>query len=182
MIPFVRQMAFDYGRVDQVSPRIRRVIANNPGPFTFHGTGTYIVGSGEVAVIDPGPMLDAHLDALLHAVTDALLGAAGLGDIGSWFPDDDARFKGADSGALLRQAAQGVRALGWQVVNVDCTVRAQSPRLGPHRQAMQQAIAQALDIASDRVNVKAKTSERLGFVGRHEGIATSAACLLRRKA
>jgi 2-C-methyl-D-erythritol 2,4-cyclodiphosphate synthase len=121
-------------------------------------------------------------DALLHAITDALLGAAGLGDIGSWFPDDDARFKGADSRELLRQAAQGVRALGWQLVNVDCTVRAQSPRLGPHRQAMQQAIAQALDIAPDRVNVKGKTAERLGFVGRHEGIATSAACLLRRKA
>jgi len=68
MIPFVRQMAFEYGRVDQVSPRIRRVIAENPGPFTFHGTGTHIVGEGEVAVIDPGPMLDAHLQALLGAV------------------------------------------------------------------------------------------------------------------
>ena len=68
MIPFVRQMAFEYGRVDQVSPRIRRVIARNPGPFTFHGTGTYIVGSGEVAVIDPGPMLDEHLEALLAVI------------------------------------------------------------------------------------------------------------------
>src|ERR1700761_3033366 len=68
MIPFVRQMAFEYGRVEQVSPRVRRVIARNPGPFTFHGTGTYIVGSGEVAVIDPGPMLDRHLDALMAAL------------------------------------------------------------------------------------------------------------------
>ncbi len=75
MIPFVRQMAFDYGRVDQMSPRIRRVIANNPGPFTFHGTGTYIVGSGEVAVIDPGPLLDAHLDALLHAIAGETVSA-----------------------------------------------------------------------------------------------------------
>ena len=140
-----------------------------------------VLGGVEIAH-HQGLLGHSDADALLHAITDAVLGAAGLGDIGSWFPDDDARFRGADSRALLRQAAQGVRALGWQVVNVDCTVRAQSPRLGPHRQAMQQAIAQALDIAADRVNVKAKTSERLGFVGRHEGIATSAACLLRRKA
>jgi glyoxylase-like metal-dependent hydrolase (beta-lactamase superfamily II) len=75
MIPFVRQMAFEYGRVDRVSPRIRRVIANNPGPFTFHGTGTYIVGAGEVAVIDPGPMLPEHLDALMAAVAGETVGA-----------------------------------------------------------------------------------------------------------
>ncbi len=75
MIPFVRQMAFEYGRVDQVSPRIRRVIAKNPGPFTFHGTGTYIVGQGEAAVIDPGPMLDGHLDALLAAVAGETVAA-----------------------------------------------------------------------------------------------------------
>ena len=121
-------------------------------------------------------------DALLHAITDAVLGAAGLGDIGTLFPDDDPRFAGADSQQLLRHAMQRVRALGWEPVNVDCTVRAQLPRLAPHRQAMQQRIAQALGIEPERVNVKAKTAERLGFVGRQEGIATSAVCLLRRLA
>jgi 2-C-methyl-D-erythritol 2,4-cyclodiphosphate synthase len=119
-------------------------------------------------------------DALLHAITDALLGAAGLGDIGTLFPDDDARFKDADSRALLEQAMRRVRELGWEPVNVDCTVRAQAPRLAGYRDAMRGCIAATLGIDAARVNVKAKTSERLGFVGREEGIATSAACLLRR--
>ena len=119
-------------------------------------------------------------DALLHAITDALLGAAGLGDIGTLFPDDDPRFAGADSRELLREAVRRVREAGWQPVNVDATVRAQAPRLAAHRSAMQASIAQVLGMEPDRVNVKAKTSERLGFVGREEGIATSAICLLRR--
>ncbi|MDE2119646.1 MAG: 2-C-methyl-D-erythritol 2,4-cyclodiphosphate synthase [Betaproteobacteria bacterium] len=119
-------------------------------------------------------------DALLHAIIDALVGAAGLGDIGTLFPDDDPRFAGADSRELLREAVRRVREAGWEPVNVDATVRAQAPRLAAHRAAMQASIAQVLDIEPDRVNVKAKTSERLGFVGREEGIATSAVCLLRR--
>lgn len=120
-------------------------------------------------------------DALLHAITDALLGAAGLGDIGSHFPDTDPRFRGADSIQLLRAALQTVQAERWQVVNVDCTVCAQAPRLAPYREAMRMAIAGALGVAVERVNVKAKTAERLGFVGRQEGIATSAVCLLQRE-
>ncbi len=119
-------------------------------------------------------------DALLHALTDALLGAAALGDIGELFPDTDARWAGADSRALLAGALERVHALGWQVVNVDCTVHAQAPRLAPHREAMRRGIAEVLGLSVDRVNVKAKTAERLGFVGRQEGIACSAACLLRR--
>lgn len=119
-------------------------------------------------------------DALLHAVTDALLGAAGLGDIGEHFPDHDPRWRGADSRQLLAAACAEVRAAGWEPVNVDCTVRAQAPRLAPYREAMRAGIAQALGIDAGRVNVKAKTAERLGFVGREEGIATSAVCLLAR--
>jgi len=119
-------------------------------------------------------------DALLHAITDALLGAAGLGDIGRIFPDTDARWNGADSRVLLRGAAEAVRAAGWRVGNVDCTVIAQAPRIAPHVAAMQENIAAALGIGVERVNVKGKTSERLGFVGRQEGIATEAVVLLLR--
>ena len=119
-------------------------------------------------------------DVLLHAITDALLGAAGLGDIGQHFPDTDARFKGADSGELLQQALLSVQARGWAVVNVDCTVIAQAPKLAPHRDAIRQRIATLLAVELEQVNVKGKTTERLGFVGRGEGIAASAVCLLQR--
>ncbi len=119
-------------------------------------------------------------DVLLHAITDALLGAAGLGDIGQHFPDTDARFKGADSGALLRQARQVVAQQGWTVGNIDCTVIAQEPKLAPHRAAIRQRIAELLELEPAQVNVKGKTTERLGFVGRGEGIAASAVCLLQR--
>ena len=119
-------------------------------------------------------------DVLLHAITDALLGAAGLGDIGQHFPDTDARFEGADSGELLQQARQSVQARGWAVVNVDCTVIAQAPKLAPHRDAIRQSIATLLAVELEQINVKGKTTERLGFVGRGEGIAASAVCLLQR--
>ena len=119
-------------------------------------------------------------DALLHAITDALLGAAGLGDIGHMFPDTDERWKGADSRVLLRGAVEAVTAAGWRVGNVDCTVIAQVPRIAPHVMAMRENIAADLGIAVDRVNVKGKTSERLGFVGRQEGITTEAVALLLR--
>ncbi len=132
--------------------------------------------------IDHAQGLLGHSDAdvLLHAITDALLGAAGLGDIGGVFPDSDPRHAGADSRVLLARAMQDVRALGWEPVNVDCTVHAQVPRLAPYRAAMQQRIAEAMGMRPEFVNVKAKTAERLGFVGRQEGIAASAICLLRR--
>lgn len=119
-------------------------------------------------------------DALLHAITDALLGAAGLGDIGTHFPDTDARFRGADSAALLTEALVRVRALGWRVGNVDATVVAQAPRLGPHRAAMVAAIAKTLDVAPGQVNVKAKTAERLGPVGQGSAIEARAVVLLFR--
>lgn len=119
-------------------------------------------------------------DVLLHAITDALLGAAGLGDIGQHFPDTDVRFEGADSGELLRQARHSVAQQGWAVGNVDCTVIAQAPKLAPYREAIRQRIAELLGLDAAQVNVKGKTTERLGFVGRGEGIAASAVCLLLR--
>lgn len=119
-------------------------------------------------------------DALLHAITDAVLGAAGLGDIGHMFPDSDERWRGADSRVLLRGALAAVRAAGWRVGNVDCTVIAQAPRIAPHVAAMRANIAADLGIATECVNVKGKTTERLGFLGRGEGIATEAVALLLR--
>ena len=111
-------------------------------------------------------------DALLHAITDALLGAAALGDIGMHFPDTDARFKGADSGILLAEAARRVQAKGYRIGNIDSTVIAQAPKLMPHLPAMRARIAELLDISVDQVNVKAKTAEKLGPVG--EGLAMEA--------
>ena len=117
-------------------------------------------------------------DALLHAITDALLGAAGLGDIGGMFPDTDARWQGADSRSLLRAALVAVNDAGWQVGNVDATIIAQAPRMAPYVDSMRANIAADLALAVNAVNIKAKTSERLGFVGRGEGIAAEAVALL----
>ncbi len=111
-------------------------------------------------------------DALLHAITDALLGAAALGDIGTHFPDTDAQFKGADSGVLLTEAARRVRAEGYVIGNIDSTVIAQAPKLMPHMAAMRARIAELLDIPVNQVNVKAKTAEKMGPVG--EGLAMEA--------
>jgi 2-C-methyl-D-erythritol 2,4-cyclodiphosphate synthase len=119
-------------------------------------------------------------DALLHAITDALLGAAGLGDIGRHFPDTDAAFKGADSHTLLAEAARRVRAAGWAIVNVDSTIVAQAPKMAPHIAAMRARIAKALDIDAADVNVKAKTAERMGPVGEGRAIEARAVCLLQR--
>ena len=119
-------------------------------------------------------------DALLHAITDALLGAAGLGDIGHHFPDTDPAFQGADSVLLLQATAERVRAAGWRVVNIDSTVVAQAPKLAPHIPAMRAGIAAALGLAADAVNVKAKTAERMGPVGEGRAIEARAVCLLQR--
>jgi 2-C-methyl-D-erythritol 2,4-cyclodiphosphate synthase len=126
--------------------------------------------------------LDGHsdADALLHAIIDALLGAAALGDIGRHFADTDPRFKDADSSLLLAEAARRVRAAGFEIVNVDATIVAQEPKLAPHVAAMCQRIAQTLGIASERVNVKAKTAEKLGPVGAGQAIEVQAVCLLTR--
>lgn len=117
-------------------------------------------------------------DVLLHAITDALLGAAALGDIGTHFPDTDATFKGADSGVLLAEAARRVRAKGYTVGNVDSTVIAQAPRLAPHIPGMRACIARALEVDEGQVNVKAKTAERLGPVGQGLAMEARAAVLL----
>jgi 2-C-methyl-D-erythritol 2,4-cyclodiphosphate synthase len=120
-------------------------------------------------------------DVLLHAITDALLGAAGLGDIGRHFPDTDARWQGADSRRLLEAAVAKVREAGWEPVNIDSTVIAQAPRLAPHIAAMVAEIARATGLAEQAVNVKAKTNERLGHLGRSEGIAAQAIALVMRR-
>ena len=117
-------------------------------------------------------------DVLLHAICDALLGAAGLGDIGQHFPDTDGRYQGADSLELLREVGARIGALRFKVVNVDATVIAQEPRMAPHIPQMVQNIAGALGIGPGQVNVKAKTTERLGYIGRGEGIAAEAVALL----
>lgn len=119
-------------------------------------------------------------DVLLHAITDALLGAAGLGDIGRHFPDTDQRFKGADSSVLLAEAMRRVRAAGFEVGNIDSTVIAQAPKLAPHIAAMGDAIALALGVAVQQVNVKAKTAEKLGPVGQGLSIEARAVVLLIR--
>jgi 2-C-methyl-D-erythritol 2,4-cyclodiphosphate synthase len=119
-------------------------------------------------------------DVLLHAITDAVLGAAGLGDIGRHFPDTDAQFKGADSSVLLQEAMRRVRAQGWALVNVDSTIVAQAPKLAPYMVAINAGVAQALGVALDQVNVKAKTAEKLGPVGMGQSIEARAVALLHK--
>ena len=119
-------------------------------------------------------------DALCHAITDALFGAAAMGDIGFHFPDTDVQYKGADSIALLAECARRVRAAGWLVGNVDSTIIAQSPKMAPHILAMRQRVATAIGVALDQVSVKAKTAEKMGPVGRGESIEARAVCMLWR--
>ena len=140
-----------------------------------------ILGGVEIAHTH-GLLGHSDADALCHAITDALFGAAALGDIGHHFPDTAEQFRGADSIALLAEAGRRVRVAGWQIGNVDSTIVAQSPKLAPHIAAMRQRIALALGLALDQVNVKAKTAEKMGPVGRHEAIEARAVCLLIRTA
>ena len=136
-----------------------------------------VIGGVEIA-FERGLMGHSDADVLLHAITDALLGAAGLGDIGRHFPDTDERYNGADSMLLLVEAARRVREQGHQIGNVDSTVIAQSPRLAPHIEAMRNGIAQALELSPMQVNVKAKTAEKLGPVGEGSAIEARAVVLL----
>lgn len=117
-------------------------------------------------------------DALLHAITDALLGAAALGDIGKHFPDTDEQFKGADSRALLREAARRVKATGYQIGNIDATIIAQRPKMAPHIAQMCANVAEDLGVHVSQVNIKAKTNEKMGYLGREEGINADAVALL----
>ena len=162
--------------------------------LSFPGAPPFRIGEGwDVHALVPGRPLviggvriahshgllgHSDADVLLHAITDALLGAAALGDIGRLFPDSDAQFKGVDSAALLAEAARRVAEAGWRIGNVDATVIAQAPRLAPHIPAMQARIAQVLGLAPDQVNVKAKTAERLGPVGQGASIEARAVLLL----
>lgn len=134
---------------------------------------------GGVDVPAPHALL-AHSDGdvLLHAICDALLGAAGLGDIGEHFPDTDPTWAGADSRALLKAVDHAVRQRGWQLVNLDVTLIAQTPRVGDYKNAIRASIAQVLNVDLAQINVKATTTEKLGFIGRKEGVAAEAICLL----
>ena len=138
-----------------------------------------ILGGIEIPHVT-GLLGHSDADVLLHAITDALLGAAALGDIGRHFPDTDPEFRGADSIVLLAEAARRVRAQGWQIGNVDSTVIAQAPKLAPHIAAMCARIAEALRIEPGQVNVKAKTAEKLGPVGEGRAMEARAAVLLFR--
>lgn len=151
-----------------------------------HGFDVHAFGPGERVVIggvsiphDRGVVAHSDGDVALHALCDALLGAAGLGDIGGMFPDTDPRWAGADSRALLRDVVARLAAQGLTVANADLTVIAQAPRLAPHIGEMRTRIAADLGISVDRVNVKATTTERLGYIGRGEGLAAHAVALLR---
>lgn len=136
-----------------------------------------VVGGVEIAH-DKGLLGHSDADVLLHAICDALLGAAAMGDIGKHFPDTDARYKGIDSRELLREVAALYAVRGRRVVNVDATIIAQAPRMAPHIPRMVANIAADLGIEAHCVNVKATTTEKLGFIGREEGIAAQAICLI----
>ena len=140
--------------------------------------GRALVIGGVQIPFERGLLGHSDADVLLHAITDALIGAAGLGDIGRHFPDTDHRFKGADSMVLLVEAARRVREQGWQIGNVDSTVIAQAPKLAGYIEAMRSGIALALDLSPSQVNVKAKTAERLGPVGEGAAIEARAVVLL----
>jgi 2-C-methyl-D-erythritol 2,4-cyclodiphosphate synthase len=142
--------------------------------------GRPLIMGGVTIPFARGLLGHSDADVLLHAVTDALLGAAGLGDIGRHFPDSDPQWSGADSRVLLRGAMKLVSEAGWQVSNVDCTIIAEAPKIAPHAAIMCTNIAADLGIDATRVNVKGKTTEKLGFTGRTEGIAAQAVILLQR--
>lgn len=142
------------------------------------GDGDFITLGGVQIPHRFGLIAHSDGDVLLHALCDALLGAAALGDIGTHFPDTDEQFKGADSRVLLREVLALVKAKGWKVGNVDSTIVAQAPKMAPHIEAMRARIAADLEVELAQVNVKATTTEKLGFTGREEGIAVHAVALL----
>lgn len=150
--------------------------------FDVHAlvAGRPLIIGGVTIAHEKGLLGHSDADVLLHAITDALLGAAALGDIGRHFPDTDPQFRGADSRVLLREAVRRVRAAGFAPVNIDCTIIAQAPKMAPHVGAMAGNIAADCGIGVEQVNVKAKTTERLGFTGRGEGIAADAVALLEK--
>ncbi|SSY70909.1 2-C-methyl-D-erythritol 2,4-cyclodiphosphate synthase [Alysiella crassa] len=140
-----------------------------------------LILGGVTIPFDKGLLGHSDADALLHAITDALLGAAGLGDIGTHFPDTAAEFKDADSRVLLRNAYAEVQKLGWKIINLDSTIIAQQPKLKPHIPAMRQNLAADLGLPENCINIKGKTNEKLGYLGRMEGIEAQAVVLLIQK-
>jgi 2-C-methyl-D-erythritol 2,4-cyclodiphosphate synthase len=140
--------------------------------------GDFITLGGVRIAHTSGLLAHSDGDVVLHALSDALLGAAALGDIGKHFPDTDPQFKGADSRVLLRHVLKQVQGKGWKVGNVDATIVAQAPKMAPHIERMRALIAEDLQVDIDQVNVKATTTEKLGFTGREEGIAVHAVALL----
>lgn len=153
-----------------------------------HGYDVHRLTAGRKCIIggvdiphETGLLGHSDADVLTHAVMDALLGAAALGDIGKLFPDSDPAYAGADSIALLKNVGERLAGQGWKVGNIDATVIAQAPRLAPHIDAMRENLARALGIEAGQVNVKATTEERLGFTGAKEGIAAHAVCLLEKR-
>ena len=150
--------------------------------FDVHafGDGDHVMLGGVRVPHTHGVLAHSDGDVVLHALSDAMLGALALGDIGRHFPPSDPQWKDADSRAFLRHCDALIRARGWQVGNCDVTVMCERPRVGPHAQAMREVIAADLGIALEAVNVKATTTETLGFTGRAEGIAAQAVCLLVR--
>lgn len=143
-------------------------------------TGRPLILGGVTIPHTHGLLGHSDADALAHAITDALLGAAALGDIGKLFPDTAAEFKNADSMVLLAEALRQVRAAGWAIVNIDTTIVAQAPKMAPHIVPMRTRLAEVLDLPLDRLNVKAKTAEKMGPVGEGRAIETRAVCLLMR--
>ena len=140
--------------------------------------GRALIIGGVTIEYERGLLGHSDADVLLHAIADALLGAAGLGDIGKHFPDTDSRYKGIDSRELLRHVAMKIDEAGYVVGNVDATIIAQMPKMAPHIPTMVSNISVDLGVASSQVNIKATTTEKLGFTGRGEGIAAEAVCLL----
>jgi 2-C-methyl-D-erythritol 2,4-cyclodiphosphate synthase len=143
-------------------------------------TGRALILGGVTIPHTHGLLGHSDADALAHAITDALFGAAAMGDIGRHFPDTDEQFRGADSLALLAEAARRVRAAGWKIANIDCTIVAEKPKMAPHVPAMRLRLGQAMTVQPDQVNIKAKTAEGMGPVGRGESIEARAVCLLTR--
>ncbi len=144
--------------------------------------GRALVLGGVPIAHDRGLLGHSDADVLLHAITDALLGAAGLGDIGDAFPDTDPAYAGIDSALLLAQALERVRGGGWRLLNVDCTIFAERPKLSPHKATIRARLAELLGLAADAVNIKAKTGEKVGPIGREEAMSADAVVLLMRNA
>lgn len=142
------------------------------------GPGDHVMLGGVKVAYTRGVIAHSDGDVIIHALCDALLGAAGLGDIGEHFPDTDARFKGVASMQLLAATMGLIRARGYRVVNADVTVLAEAPRINPHKSAMRAGLANVLGIEVECVNIKATTTEKLGFIGRSEGLAAQATCLI----